>query len=105
MGKGVLESIEEFGRQGKIFKVHFRNVDQPLPHFVETYVNNGYQDMYRVMKKLVEIDFSGVVIPDHVPTMSGDPRLGTAYTIGWMQALLQRAQEEVAAERKAKQPN
>ena len=104
MGKGVLESIEEFGRQGKIFKVHFRNVDQPLPHFVETYINNGYFDMYRVMKKLVEIDFDGVVIPDHVPVMAGDPRLGTAYTIGWMQALLQRAQEEVAAERQAQSP-
>jgi mannonate dehydratase len=53
--------------------------------------------MYKVMKKLVEINFDGVVIPDHVPVMAGDPRLGTAYTIGWMQALLQRAQEEVVA--------
>jgi mannonate dehydratase len=55
--------------------------------------------MYKVMKLLRQIEFDGVVIPDHVPTMAGDPRLGTAYTIGYMKALLQRANEEVAAER------
>jgi mannonate dehydratase len=101
MGKDVLESIKGFGSQGKIYKVHFRNVDAPLPHFVETYLDNGYMDMYKVMKALREIDFDGVVIPDHVPTMAGDPRLGTAYTIGYMSALLRRANEEVAAERAA----
>ena len=38
-------------------KVHFRNVDQPLPHFVETFVDNGYQDMYQVAKALREVNF------------------------------------------------
>lgn len=99
MGKSVLESIQEFGKQGKIFKVHFRNVDAPLPHFVETFIDNGYTDMYKVMKALRQIDFDGVVIPDHIPTMEGGPRVGTAYTIGYMKALLRRAEEEVAAER------
>ena len=97
MGKGVLESIQDFGRQGKIFKVHFRNVDAPLPHFVETFIDNGYMDMYKVMKALREVDFNGVVIPDHIPDMGGDKRIGTAYTIGFMKALLARANEEVAA--------
>jgi mannonate dehydratase len=101
MGKSAVDSILEFGRQGKIFKVHFRNVDAPLPHFVETFVDNGYMDMYKVMRALREIDFDGVVIPDHVPTMAGDPKLGTAYTIGYMRALVQRANEEVAAARAA----
>ena len=35
---------------GKLFKVHFRNVDQPLPHFVETFLDDGYMDMYKVMQ-------------------------------------------------------
>jgi len=51
-------------------------------------------DMYQVMKSLQEIQFNGVVIPDHIPSMANDPRVGTAYTIGYMQALLQRAQAE-----------
>lgn len=97
MGKDVLSSIRDFGRAGKIFKVHFRNVSAPLPHFVETFVDNGYMDMYQVMKTLREVNFDGVIIPDHIPLMANDPRVGTAYTIGYMKALVQRANEEVAA--------
>lgn len=95
MGKDVLESIRYFGEHGKIFKVHLRNVDQPLPHFVETFVDNGYMDMYKVMKTLREVNFNGVAIPDHVPSMAGDRRVGTAYTIAYMNALVTRANEEV----------
>ncbi len=95
MGKDVLNSIRYFGERGKIFKVHFRNVDQPLPHFVETFVDNGYMDMYKVMKTLREVNFNGVAIPDHVPSMAGDRRVGTAYTIAYMNALVTRANEEV----------
>lgn len=96
MGKDVLTSIREFGSQGKLFKVHFRNVDQPLPHFVETFIDNGYMDMYKVMKALREVNFDGVIIADHIPLMAGGPRVGTAYTIGYMNALLRRANEEAA---------
>ncbi|RKU11036.1 D-mannonate dehydratase [Candidatus Poribacteria bacterium] len=94
MGKDVLESMRFFGEWGKVFKVHFRNVDQPLPHFVETFVDNGYQDMYQVMKVMREVNFKGVAIPDHVPSMVGN-RSGTAYTIAYMNALVKRANEEV----------
>lgn len=97
MGKDTLESIRAFGGQNKIFKVHFRNVHAPMPHFVETFIDDGYMDMYKVMKTLVDIRFDGVVIPDHIPTMLNDPRLGAAYTIGYMKALIQRANEEAAA--------
>ncbi len=88
MGKGVLETIRHFGAQKKIFKVHFRNVDKPLPHFVESWLNNGYMDMRLVMAAMLEVGFDGVAIPDHTPTIADDPRIGAAYTIGYMQALL-----------------
>ncbi len=94
-GVGAVEAIRYFAGENKLFKVHFRNVDAPLPHFVETFIDDGYQDMYRIMKTLQEVDFRGVAIPDHIPQMADDPRLGTAYTIGYMRALLRRAQEEV----------
>jgi len=77
--------------------VHFRNVSAPLPHFVETFVDDGYMDMYLVMKALREVNFDGVVIPDHIPAMEGGRRAGTAFTIGYMKALLKRANEEVQA--------
>ncbi len=95
MGKGVEESILDFGGRSKIFKVHFRNVDAPLPHFVETFVDDGYFDMYKAMKALQKVGFDGVLIPDHIPNMAGHPRVGTAYTIGYMKALVRRAEEEV----------
>ena len=34
-------------------------MDQPLPHFVETFLDNGYQDMYRLMKALQDVGFTG----------------------------------------------
>lgn len=86
MGKDVIETIHYFGGQGKLFKVHFRNVDRPLPHFVETFLNAGYMDMHKVMKALCDVNFKGVAIPDHIPGMIGGH--GTAYSIGYMQGLL-----------------
>ena len=97
MGKDVFETIRYFGERRKIFKVHFRNVDQPLPHFVETFIDDGYMDMYRVVKALREVDFDGVLIPDHIPMMGDDPRLGTAFTIGYMKALVDRVNAEALA--------
>lgn len=96
MGKGVEETIRYFGSQGKIFKVHYRTVDKPLPHFIEAFVDDGYFDMYKAMKGLGEVGFNGVLIPDHIPTMGGDHRIGTAYTLAYMKALMQRANEELA---------
>ncbi len=94
MGKDVLETIRYFGQRKKIFKVHFRNVSTPLPRFTETFLDNGYMDMYLIMKALVEIGFDGAVIPDHIPKMAGAPHAGIAYSIGYMRALLDRAERE-----------
>lgn len=93
MGKDVVETIHAFGTQKRLFKVHFRNVDQPLPHFIETFIDGGYMDMSKVMKALRAIDFDGVVIADHIPMMGNDPRIGTAYSIAYMKALVKWANE------------
>jgi mannonate dehydratase len=37
--------IQDFGSRGKLIEVHFRNVTSPLPHFVETFPDDGYMDM------------------------------------------------------------
>lgn len=94
MGKGTLEAIRAFGAQGKLFKVHFRNVNQPLPHFVETFVDDGYMDMQLVLNELVKVGFNGVFIADHIPQMVGGPRVSTAYTIGYMKAMLRIATQD-----------
>jgi mannonate dehydratase len=98
MGKDVFEMIRDFGGRGKIAEIHFRNVTGPLPRFVETFPDDGYMDMYQVMKALRQVRFSGAAEPDHVPQLTGDTgirRAGTAYYIAYMRALLRRANEEV----------
>ena len=76
-----------------------------MPHFSETLMDDGYYDMYRVMEALAEINFDGLVIPDHVPEFVGSaaarsqaggsgstgpllPDPGLAYSLGYLNATL-----------------
>src|SRR3954471_1271361 len=73
-GKDPVEMIRYFGPRKKLFKIHFRNVSAPLPHFTETMIDDGYYDMSKIMRALVEVKFEGIVIPDHVPGVGSDPK-------------------------------
>jgi mannonate dehydratase len=95
-GKDPEEMIRYFGAQ-KIWKIHFRNVSAPLPHFVETFMDNGYYDMYKIMKALRDVNFDGIVILDHSPTLVGGGAAQTAYGFAYMRALLNRANADVRA--------
>ena len=71
MGKDVFGMIQDFGARGKIFGVHFRNVSSPLPRFHETFHDDGYLDMYQVMKALRQARCTASLIPDHYPGSGG----------------------------------
>ena len=92
-GKDPEEMIRYFGNK-KIWKIHFRNVSAPLPHFVETFMDNGYYDMWKIMKALRDVNYDGIVILDHSPTMVGGNFTQTAYGFAYMKALLNRANAE-----------
>jgi len=94
-GLDPAEMIHQFGAR-KVWKIHFRNVSAPLPRFVETFMDNGYYDMYKIMKSLVDVGFDGIVILDHSPSMVGGTYSQTAYGFGYMRALLNRANAEPA---------
>src|SRR5205823_1368108 len=70
---------------------YFSNVSAPLPHFVETFMDNGYYDMWKIMKALREVNFDGIVILDHSPVLVGNTYAQTAYGVAYMRALLKRA--------------
>jgi mannonate dehydratase len=101
MGKDAVETIRYFGSRRKLFKVHFRNVTAPLPHFTETLMDDGYYNMYKVMDALVEVDFDGIVVADHIPDLGNVPGRpptpstglspGLAYSIGYLKAMLKAA--------------
>jgi mannonate dehydratase len=98
MGKDIFGMVRDYGGRNKIVAVHFRNVSSPLPRFHETYMDDGYVDMYQVMKAFRQVRFSGSMVPDHIPAFAGDRgmnRAGTAYCITYMRSLLRRANEEV----------
>jgi mannonate dehydratase len=87
MGKSVAEAARAFAGLGKLWKIHFRNVSAPLPVFTETFVDDGYADMRALMRTLVDLEFDGILIADHVPQMVGDWRTGWAYSLGYIKAL------------------
>jgi mannonate dehydratase len=95
-GKDPEEMIRYFGAD-KIWKIHFRNVSAPLPHFVETFMDNGYYDMYKIMKALRDVNYEGIVILDHTPGLQGGHYTEQAYGFAYMKALYARANAEARA--------
>jgi mannonate dehydratase len=87
-------AIRHFGRQGKIFFVHFRDVRGTPERFEETWHDAGQTDMLACMRAYREIGFEGVLRPDHVPTVEGDSNanagyssFGRLYAIGYIRGL------------------
>jgi mannonate dehydratase len=86
----VYEAADQYSRQGKLAYVHFRNVTGKVPHYRETFVDDGDVDMIRVLKILHRNGYDGVIIPDHTPQMTcaAPWHAGMAYALGYMQAAL-----------------
>ena len=72
--------IRNFGKQEKIFFVHFRDVRGTPERFEETFHDEGKTNMLECMKAYRDINFNGVLRPDHVPTMEGDSNDNPAYS-------------------------
>ena len=93
MPERVVDAIRKFGRQDKIFYVHFRNVSGTVPKFQETFIDEGHVDMRETMQAYHEIGFDGPFIPDHVPLLSLRPTANAkfaseAYAMGYIRALI-----------------
>lgn len=89
-------AIRHFGKQGKIFFVHLRDVRGTPEKFVETFHDDGQTNMLECMKAYRDIGFEGVYRPDHVPTMEGDSNehegysaIGRLFAIGYLKGLQQ----------------
>ncbi len=71
-------AIRHFNK--KIFFVHFRDVIGTKENFLETLIGHGKTNLYEVMKAYDDINFSGIMRVDHVPTLEGDE---SGYTVGY----------------------
>ncbi|MBB4525133.1 UNVERIFIED_ORG: mannonate dehydratase [Rhizobium sophorae] len=90
-GKEIDDVIRWFGQRGKIFNVHFRNIRGGKLSFMETFPEEGDMDMVRSARIYKEVGFKYMLMPDHIPTVSGKDPTATAFAFcyGYIAALLQ----------------
>ena len=90
-GSEVPAAIRRFGRAGKIFMVHFRNIRGRRYRFVETYPDEGDVDMLEAIRAYRDVGYDGMLCPDHVPQSIVDPdnERQFAFCLGYTQALIQ----------------
>lgn len=95
---GIYEALDEYSRHGRIAYIHFRNVNGKVPHYHETFIDDGDTDMLRVISILYRNHFDGVLIPDHSPQMTCPApwHAGMAHTLGFLAAALQAVERSAA---------
>ena len=92
--------------RNRIGQVHFRNVvlRKPRLDYVETFPDDGDNDMYEVMKVLVRNNYKRLIFPEHPRGLDTDKLLpreaqstnsGWAYNVGHCRAMLQIALREL----------
>lgn len=88
--EGVYEALDRHAAQQALAYVHVRNVRGRVPHYHETFIDDGDLDMHRVMSILHRNGFDGVLIPDHtpLPTCPGPWYAGIAFAMGYIKALI-----------------
>lgn len=97
-GENIPDVIRQFGRQRKIFFVHFRDIKGTAERFTETFHDEGQTNMVEAIKTYKEVGFDGPVRIDHAPTLEGednrDPgyaEMGRLYALGYLRGLQESA--------------
>jgi mannonate dehydratase len=90
-GAEIADVIRWFGSRNKIFNVHFRNIRGHKLDFMESFPDEGSIDFSEIVKVYQEVGYKYMLMPDHVPWISGDDPQGTAFAFcyGYISALLQ----------------
>lgn len=90
--------IREFGGRDAVAFVHFRDVRGTADDFIETFHDEGQNDLEACMRAYAEVGFDGPLRPDHVPTLYGESNdrpgygaLGRLFALGYIRALQQVA--------------
>ena len=99
----LMKDIEEFVTAGKVVSVHFRNVSGLVPYFEETLSEDGYANMYEIMKQFVRCGYEGPISVDHA--FAGYSSMGGmigafAYPTGHMKGLMHAAEIELGKREK-----
>jgi mannonate dehydratase len=89
-GEQIFDVIRDLGGRKKIFNVHFRNIEGGYLNFRESFIDNGSVDMLKAARVYKEVGYDGMLMPDHVPNVDGDPdhMQGFAFAIGYIKAII-----------------
>ena len=95
MGEDIYELARDFCAQGKVFFIHYRDIEGTSDRFRETFHDNGPTDMAKMLEIYVKSGFVGPIRPDHAPTMAGDNEdskgygiTGKVFAFGYMKGLM-----------------
>lgn len=98
----ILDDLKEFVNKKRVHTIHFRNVSDTMPYFEETLLEDGYMDMYKIMKLLAVENYDGSIYVDHVlryDEKTGGELTSFAYSTGYMKGLMNAAYSEKALHR------
>ena len=104
MGEDLTSIVKEFGRAGRVFFLHFRDITGDREAFRETFHDNGPTDMAAMIRLYGELNLEVPIRIDHVPTLYGEENqepgygaLGRLYAIGYLRGLAEAAGIPLAA--------
>jgi mannonate dehydratase len=99
MGENVPALIREW--KDRIGFVHFRDIRGTADSFIETFHDNGANDMAELIRVYREIGFNGAIRTDHAPSMDGEGEatgyeiLGHLFALGYLKGLLDNDSKNV----------
>lgn len=97
MGVDVIDAIRRIGGRGRIHHVHFRAVRGSVPHYVETFIDEGDVDMLEAMRAYKEVNYTGSLVSDHTPQIPDElpgGKIGRSFSHGYIRGLIQAVNAE-----------
>ncbi len=105
MGADPVETCRYFASRDRINHVHYRNVvvEKPYEHYSEVFPDNGMNNMFAVMRELVNNKYQLLLYPEHPRALDYDRErpgfkpfypggggyAGFAFQVGYARAMLQ----------------
>lgn len=105
--KNLLADLDWMIRSGNLFQLHFRNVTGPIDpdysgYFEECLAQDGYADMYAIMKQVIKSGFNDSIFCDHSWSVQDSTLITRTTTMAisnsWLLGLIYAARAEVGYE-------
>ena len=88
----VMDAVNRFAPKNKIAYIHLRDVQGVFPVFQESFLGEGNYSPFEVVKALHKQGYTGAILDDHTPSLTGDSAYGhrgRAHAIGYIQGLIE----------------